>query len=193
HFVEAIDKVIMGEKLDRKPERSELNRIALHEGGHALVAELVNPGSVSQVTITSRGQALGYVRHLPDGDRYLMTQEYLEGQIAICIAGAISEEIFLSNRSTGAKSDFMKALSLAEEMIDAGMTPLGVVNGQNLPVNLKHETTTAIIREQEDKVKCLLQKRTETLERIAEILLESERLDGEDLRDLIGSSRCLAG
>lgn len=193
HFVEAIDKVIMGEKLDRKPEPEELKRIAYHEGGHALLAEILNPGSVSQVTITSRGQALGYVRHFPDGDRYLMTQEYIEDQIAICIAGAVSEEIFLKNRSTGAKNDFEKAISLAEEMINAGMTPLGVVKTQNLPQNLKHETTSRILKNQEERVRDILKQHRENLIKIVEILLDKERIDGEQLREIIKCPDLLAG
>jgi len=93
HFKEAIDKVMMGEKLNRRPKDEELKRVAYHETGHALIAEKVKPGSVSTITITSRGKALGYVRHNPEDDFYLQTLDYLEGQIAVCIAGAITEEI----------------------------------------------------------------------------------------------------
>src|SRR5690606_32290083 len=57
-FKEAIEKVMMGERLDRKPRSEELERIAHHEAGHALISELVRPGSVSSITITSRGKAL---------------------------------------------------------------------------------------------------------------------------------------
>ncbi|NLA27049.1 MAG: AAA family ATPase, partial [Firmicutes bacterium] len=56
---EAVDKVILGEKLERKPDEEELWRIAVHETGHALIGEALKPGSVSQVTITPRGKALG--------------------------------------------------------------------------------------------------------------------------------------
>src|SRR5690606_24774647 len=45
HFREAVDKVMLGEKLDRRPKLAELERIALHESGHAIASELVNPGS----------------------------------------------------------------------------------------------------------------------------------------------------
>lgn len=53
---EAIDKVILGEKLERKPRREELRRVAIHETGHALISELVRPHSVGAVTVAPRGR-----------------------------------------------------------------------------------------------------------------------------------------
>ena len=54
----AIDKVMMGEKTDRESSKEERERVALHELGHAIVAELVRPGSVSQVGLPRGGKRL---------------------------------------------------------------------------------------------------------------------------------------
>ena len=62
HFIEAIDKAILGEKLECRPDKDELWRVAVHEIGHALASELWRPGSVSIITTTPRGKALGYMR-----------------------------------------------------------------------------------------------------------------------------------
>ncbi|HHY93582.1 MAG TPA: AAA family ATPase, partial [Firmicutes bacterium] len=78
HLREAIDKVIMGEKLDRKPRERELYRVAVHEAGHAVVAECLEKGTVSSLTISPRGGALGYVRHIPQDDFYLYSRSELE-------------------------------------------------------------------------------------------------------------------
>lgn len=185
HFKEAIDKVMMGEKLDRKPADEELRRVAIHETGHALIGEIVNPGSVSTITIAPRGQALGYVRHNPQDDVYLHTQEYLENQIAICIAGAAAEELILGNRSTGARNDFEKATDIARLIIFSGMTKLGVVNEKDLPANLKHEEMTQILRKQEERVKQMLSEHTEMIEQITEKLLNEETFTGEELRAML--------
>lgn len=77
HFFDSVDKVMMGEKSDRRPVAEEQRRVAIHEAGHAIVAERMRPGSVSNVTILSRGNALGYVRQTQGDDNYLQT----EGQI----------------------------------------------------------------------------------------------------------------
>ncbi len=63
-FKEAIEKVMLGEKIDRKPKDEDMKRIAVHEVGHAVMSELSNPGSVAAVTVTSRGKALGFTDRL---------------------------------------------------------------------------------------------------------------------------------
>ena len=65
HFSEAIDKVIMGEKMDRCPDKEEFWRIAVHETGHAVVSECIRSCSVSTITIIPRGKAMGYIRQTP--------------------------------------------------------------------------------------------------------------------------------
>ena len=133
HFLEAIDKVIMGEKLDKRPEAEECRRIAIHEIGHALVSELIKPYSVSAITIIPRGKAMGYIRQKPEKDSYIYTKEYLEGQIAILLGGAVSEEELLGSRSTGAANDFKQANAVGKRIINSGMCTLGVVSTKDLP------------------------------------------------------------
>lgn len=69
---EAIDKVIMGEKLDRRPEAAELKRVAVHETGHALISELVRPQSVAAITVVPRGKALGFMRQTQVQEQFLI-------------------------------------------------------------------------------------------------------------------------
>jgi cell division protease FtsH len=91
HFHEAIDKVILGEKLDKKPSPDEIERVSFHESGHALVSELIKPGSVSSLTIIPRGRALGFMRKSAQNDQYLYTREELEGDIMVALAGVLSK------------------------------------------------------------------------------------------------------
>lgn len=185
HFMEAIDKVIMGEKLDRKPNRQEMKRIAVHETGHALVGEIMNPGSVAAITITSRGKALGYVRHNPEDDIYLMTKDYIEKQINVAIAGSIAEDILLKDRSTGACNDFEQAVKYAKTMLAAGMTELGVVDESTLPKEILYQEISKILSNSEKIVREILEKHLELLEQISEELIISESFSGEKLRELI--------
>ncbi|ADL13026.1 AAA family ATPase [Acetohalobium arabaticum] len=182
HFKEAIDKVMMGEKLNRRPRQEELERIAYHETGHALVAEFVKPGSVSTINITSRGKALGYVRHNPEDDHYLQTLNYLKGQIAICIAGAIAEEIILGNRSTGAANDFEKATELAKKIIFAGMSDLGVVSKDHLAPNKVQEEINKIITAEEERVNQWISSKQDLILEVVARLLEEESITGEEFR-----------
>ncbi|AEF94311.1 Adenosinetriphosphatase [Desulfotomaculum nigrificans CO-1-SRB] len=185
HFHEAVDKVIMGEKLERQPNQEELKRVAIHETGHALISELARAGSVSTLTVTPRGGALGYMRQNPEDDTYLYTKEYLENQIAIMLAGAAAEEVVLGNRSTGASNDYEKALHTAETIIKSGLSELGVVNIDNLPGDLRHRTVSDIIKKQEQKVLAYLQEHKGLLNSVVAILLEKEKISGDEFRSLI--------
>jgi ATP-dependent metalloprotease FtsH len=187
HFNEAIDKVIMGEKLDRRPQDEELKRVAIHETGHALVSETLRPGSVSAITITSRGKALGYVRHNPKDDLYLQTEDYLEEQISVSIAGAVAEEELLENRSTGATNDFKKAIQLVKKMIISGMTDLGVVEEDAVPKALLHKEKTKILNQIEDRVKDIVNENEGVINKISNNLVEEERFSGKELRKLLNN------
>lgn len=182
HFTDAIDKVILGEKLERKPDQEELGRVAVHEIGHALISELIRPGSVSTITTTPRGKALGYMRQSPQKDSYLYTLQYLEGQIAIMVGGAAAEEIVLGNRSTGASNDFQQAVETAKRIITSGMSSLGVVSLEDLPGAILHKEIQHIIVTQEQNVRQHLGTRKELITELSEILVHEEKVSGEFLR-----------
>ncbi|HHX75338.1 MAG TPA: AAA family ATPase, partial [Firmicutes bacterium] len=153
HFTDAIDKVMMGEKLERKPDREELWRVAVHEIGHAIASERHRPGSVSTVTTTPRGKALGYMRQSPEKDSYLYTQQYLEGQIAVMVAGAAAEEAVLGDLSTGAINDYQQAVEAAKRIIASGMSTLGVVSPEDVPGEVLHAEIQRIIAAEQEKIR----------------------------------------
>ncbi len=185
HFKEAIDKVIMGEKLDKRPNAEELRRVAIHETGHALISEVFRPDSVSTLTISPRGNALGYMRQTPEDDTYLYTREYLEKQICIMIAGALAEELILNSRSTGASNDFEQAVHLAKKIVTAGMSSLGIISEDSLPQRKMHSEITRILKEQEDRVREIIEPYKEKVIEVTNVLLEEERLSGTEFRALV--------
>ncbi|HET7560348.1 MAG TPA: AAA family ATPase [Limnochordia bacterium] len=191
-FRDAVEKVMMGERLDRKPRRDELRRIAYHEIGHAYLSECVRPGSVSSVTVTSRGQALGYMRQTPADDQYLYTTQELLDQIAVCLAGAAAEERFFVSRSTGSSGDFDTAVELAQKLIFAGLSELGVVSRESLPPKALHEAIGNLIAGQHERVDALLAQAEANLESAAEILLTEEKISGDAFRGLLNPPRSAA-
>ncbi|PKM38953.1 MAG: ATPase [Firmicutes bacterium HGW-Firmicutes-8] len=185
HFKEAVDKVMMGEKLDKRPNPDELKRVSVHETGHALVSELLKPGSVSTLTISPRGNALGYMRQTPEDDIYLYTLEYLENEICVMLAGALAEELIFNSRSTGAANDFDGAVHLSKKIITAGMSPLGIISTESLPQEKMHNVITDILQKQEIRVREILAPYSERVIEVTDILLEQERLSGVDFRKYI--------
>ncbi len=189
HFNEAIDKVMLGEKTDRKLTAEERYRIAIHETGHALISEHIKPQSVSHVTITPRSNALGYLRQKPKEDSHLYTKEQIENQIKILLAGASAEEIVFGSKSTGASNDYKKALQLAKDLVFNGMSNIGIVCTEDLNKNLLVREYQTILKKQEKDVFSVLNKRKNLLVTLGNKLLKDESIMGEQLTSFINQSQ----
>jgi ATP-dependent Zn protease len=185
HMTEAVDKVILGERLDRKPSDEEKYRVAIHEAGHALVGEWVEEGSVSTITVTPRGRAMGYVRTNPAQDRYLYTRPMIEAQIQIALAGFLAEQLAFGEGSTGASGDFARVVELAKKIVEAGMSSMGIVDPQSMNKSTESEVIQRIIAEQQEKVRWFLEQRRLVLDQVAATLMAEEVIDGAALRKLL--------
>ena len=192
HFRSAVEKVMMGEKLDRLPSKEEKRRIAVHESGHALVGELRLPGSVASVNVASRSNALGYVRQTQENDMYLYTCDYLKSRISVALAGVIAEELIFGSRSTGGSGDFKHASDIAKQIVYSGMSELGIISSEDIPGDQLHSAITSILRDVESSTREFLSKHRRELKHIAELLLDKETISGEELRLILNadSSEC---
>lgn len=182
HLSMAVDKVMLGEKTDRESTHEEKRRVAIHELGHAVMAEVVSPGSVNQVVLSPRGQALGYVRHNPQEEKYLYTKGYLEGQIMVALAGAAAEEIYYGGRSTGSRNDFEQALNMVQTMITSGLTSLGIVNLDIVTTEVLMKENQEILNELAAKTKDLLEQHAAVFDKSLDILFKEERMSGDEFR-----------
>jgi cell division protease FtsH len=189
HISSAVDKVMMGEQTDRESTEEEKKRVAFHELGHAIASEVLRPHSVSQVVLVPRGGALGYVRQSPQKEQYLYTKTYMEQQIMICLAGAVTEEIYYGERSTGSKNDFEQAMNYVHHMIDAGLTSLGIVSIQHLNKSLIHEEATQILNDLLKSTRQLLEEYDSVFEQGYQQLIDEERMSGERFRQFLNESQ----
>jgi cell division protease FtsH len=182
HLSEGVDKVMLGEQTDRESSHEERVRVGIHELGHAIVSELVRPGSVSQVVLRPRGGALGYVRQHPGEDRYLHTRSMIEGQIKVCLAGAAAEEWIYGDRSTGAKNDYEQAMNYTRLLVDTGMTKLGIVDWNFVNKERVQQEMTEILNTLMDQTKKDLEPYVASLEEGVQILQEEETMSGDAFR-----------
>ncbi|MDF2924428.1 MAG: ATPase [Paenibacillaceae bacterium] len=185
HLSQAVDKVMMGERSDREATAEEKVRVAYHELGHAIAAELLKPGSVSQVALSPRGQALGYVRHNPQQEQYLYTKEYIEEKIMVSLGGAVAEEMFYGGRSTGSRNDFEQALSMVKNLMDAGLTRLGIIDREMMTKEELMKENAAIMDDLTARTRSLLEKYRQVFVNSLSILLHEEVMSGEQFRALL--------
>ena len=205
---EAIERTVAGlERKSRVLSEKERRCTAYHEAGHAIVGEMLPKADpVQKISIVSRGQALGYVLNMPTEDRYTMSKEEILDNICMSLGGRAAEVLVFDETWTGAESDLRKATELAERMVkEYGMSDrVGLVShsedrSQNylgLPTQGRtySEKTAQLIDEEIGKIvsenykrahQILSERRTE-LEKLVEILLEKEVMDGDELRRLLG-------
>jgi cell division protease FtsH len=204
-FNEAIERILTGlEKKTRVLNEIEKKTVAYHEVGHAIIATLM-PGAekVEKISIVPRGiGALGYTLQLPEEDRFLMLEDEIRGRIAILLGGRAAEELVFGKVSTGASDDIQKATDLAERFVTLyGMSDrLGPIAFEKMQqqfleglTNPRRSISPKIAEEIDQEVKILiegahqtalilLQQNQELLEEIAQLLLEQEVIEGEQLR-----------
>ncbi|MHB1627275.1 MAG: AAA family ATPase [Bacilli bacterium] len=181
-FRDAVDKVLMGEKTGRLPTADELYRVAVHELGHAVASEVMRPLSVSHITIAPRGNALGFVRQIPESDGYLYTKEQLDQQIVVALGGAVTEELIFHNRSTGAQNDFLQASRIARTEVMCGLSRIGIVAEEHLPETILDEEMRHILSEIENRTRTVLTPYAEALREFADYVVSEESIDGDNFR-----------
>jgi len=208
-FEEAVERVVAGlEKKNRLINPKERETVAYHELGHAIVA-LSLPGTdpVHKISIIPRGiAALGYTMQVPTEDRFLMKKTELLNKIASLLGGRAAEEIVFGDISTGAHNDLAKATDIARSMVkEYGMSSkLGQVYfarekmapffQPGLEGAREYSEATAetidnevreIINEQYSKALAILQEKKDILKKEARLLLDKEKIEGEELKSLM--------
>ena len=196
---EAIDRVIAGpQRRTRVMKDHEKLMTAYHEGGHALVAAALNhTDPVTKITILPRGRALGYTMVIPLEDKYSVTRNELQDQIAYALGGRVAEELVFHDPTTGAGNDIEKATSTARKMVteygmSATLGPVKLGQAQASPylgefgsardysegvaVSVDAEIR-AIIEQGHDEAYEALTLNRAVLDRLARELLEKETLD----------------
>jgi cell division protease FtsH len=206
-FELAKDKVMMGaERKSMLLSEDDKRDTAYHEAGHVLVAaKRAHADPLHKVTIIPRGMALGITMQLPEEDKYTVTKDYLETQLAILMGGRCAEEIFMSRMTTGAGNDIERGTDLARKMVcEYGMSRLGplafgkkeeqIFLGREIAQHRDFSEETA--RQIDAEVRSLvdqayrsaysiLDENKPTMDRLAKALLERETLDAEEIRLVI--------
>ncbi|MGC5172237.1 ATP-dependent zinc metalloprotease FtsH [Microbacterium sp. DT81.1] len=211
---EAIDRVIGGpQRRTRVMKDKEKLITAYHEGGHALTAAAMNhTDPVTKITILPRGKALGYTMVLPLDDKYSVTRNELQDQLAYAMGGRVAEEIVFHDPTTGASNDIEKATGIARKMVteygmtnDVGPVKLGSASGEvfmGRDMGHGREFSEAVAERIDTQVRGLIElahneayqvlnENRDLLDRLALELLEKETLDHLELAELFKDVRKL--
>jgi len=213
---DAIDRVLAGpEKKDRVMSEKRKELVAYHEVGHALVGALMpDYDPVQKISIIPRGRAGGLTWFTPSEDRMdsgLYSRAYLENQMAVALGGRIAEELIYGEEevTTGASNDLQQVANVARQMVtrfgmsdNLGPVALGRQQGNMFlgrdimsERDFSEETASTIDSEVRDLVdvaynraKTVLQENRHILDKLADMLVDKETVDAEELQSLLASN-----
>lgn len=213
---DAIDRVLAGpEKKDRVMSEKRKRIVAYHEAGHALVGALMpDYDPVQKISIIPRGRAGGLTWFTPSEDRMesgLYSRSYLQNQMAVALGGRIAEEIVFGEEevTTGASNDLQQVARVARQMVmrfgmseRLGPVALGrqqgnMFLGRDIMAERDFSEETAAIIDDEvralveqayQRAKKVLTENRHVLDKLAEMLMEKETVDADELQELLATN-----
>ena len=207
---DAMVKVTMGpEKKTKVISEKEKKLVAYHEAGHAVASfYLETQDDVHQISIIPRGMAGGYTMYRPTEDKSFMSKSEMEENLISLLGGRVAEAIVLGDVSTGASNDIERASKISRSMVTKyGMSEkLGTItfgSGQEevflgrdftTQKNFSEETSALIDSEVKriidtayTKTEEILRTNIDKLHAVAGVLLEKEKIDGDEFKNIMNS------
>jgi cell division protease FtsH len=206
-FESSRDRVLMGQRRESLVlSDNEKERVAYHEGGHAVLAYVLEGADpVHKVTILPTGMALGVTQQLPMEERHIHARSHIEDALCVRMGGRVAELLVYGDLSTGAANDLVGNTELARKMVrEWGMSeeigPMAwgsqgqVFLGEDLMHTRDYSEDTSrviddeverILREQEERAVDVLSRHRGGLDAVAQALLEQETIDGMEVSRLV--------
>ena len=205
---EASIKVVAGpEKKSRVVTDKEKRLTAYHEAGHAITGYFCpTHDPVHQISIIPRGAAGGYTMYLPDKEPSYVTRTAMYEDIVCLLGGRVAEQLVLDDISTGASNDLERATDMARAMVTRygfserlgpvvyGNDPGQTFLGRDLAQGKSYSEVTAseidheirdIMDESYENARRILSDHMDKLHRVAGVLIEKEKISGEEFRNLM--------
>lgn len=203
----ALIKIGVGtEKKTRVISEKEKYITAYHESGHAILFEVLSElDPVHSISIIPTGMAGGYTMPLPGEDRMYRTKLYMEQEIVSLLGGRAAEAIVIKDVTTGASNDIERATAMARSMVTQyGMSEiLGPIQfgedgnevfigrdwghtrnyGEAVATTIDEEVKRIVTEAYEEALR-ILKENMEVLHASAKLLVEKEKVTGDEFRTL---------
>ncbi|MCL1925162.1 MAG: ATP-dependent zinc metalloprotease FtsH [Defluviitaleaceae bacterium] len=204
----AFIKIGLGtEKKSRVISEKERKVTAYHEAGHAILQELLEElDAVHMISIIPTGRAGGYMMPIPTEDKMYRTKKAMEQELIVLLGGRVAEELIIGDVTTGASNDIERVTSTARGMVTKfGMSDsLGPIlfgeeqgevflgsgigggtrnYGEDIAGRIDEEIKR-IVTSAYEEAKRLLTTHIDIMHTCAKLLLEKEKITGEEFRKL---------
>jgi cell division protease FtsH len=202
----AYDKVILGARRRFALSDEDKQRVAVHEGGHALVAYFLRGADpLEKVTIVPRGRALG-VTQFSEDDRFNLPEHYVRARLAVALGGRAGEQLMLGEVSSGAENDLEVATTYARRMVERwgmgeklgpvsfprdGASPAAQLGLPSTSQALAERADTEVLRILKDAEQAALNTLADhraALDSLAKALVERETVDRSEVDAIVAQA-----
>uniref|UniRef100_A0A061S2L7 Cell division protease FtsH n=1 Tax=Tetraselmis sp. GSL018 TaxID=582737 RepID=A0A061S2L7_9CHLO len=206
---DSVDRIVAGMEGTPMVDGKSKSLVAYHEVGHAICGTLT-PGHdpVQKVTLIPRGQAKGLTWFIPGEDPTLISKNQIFARVVGALGGRAAEEIIFGRAevTTGASGDLQQVTNMAKQMvINYGMSDIGpwslmdqsaqsgdmimrMMARNSMSENLQKSIDTAVQKIATEAYEVALKhisENREAIDKITEILLEKETIDGDEFRAIL--------
>jgi cell division protease FtsH len=205
---DSVDRVVAGMEGTPLVDGKSKRLIAYHEVGHAIVGTLIGDHDpVQKVTLIPRGQAQGLTWFTPSEDQSLISRSQILARIKGALGGRAAEEVIFGDAevTTGAGNDLQQVTGMARQMVTRfGMSDLGPMSlespqgevflGRDLMVRSEYSEKISaridaqvrvIVEQCYDDTKRIIQDNRAAIDRLVDLLIEKETIDGEEFRQIV--------
>ena len=202
----AYDKVILGARRRFALSDEDKRRVAVHEGGHALVSYFLRDADpLEKVTIVPRGRALG-VTQFSEDDRFNLPEHYVRARLAVALGGRAGEQLTLGEVSSGAENDLEVATTYARRMVERwgmgeklgpvsfprdGASPAAQLGLPSTSPALAERADTEVLRILKDAEQAALNTLADhrpALDSLAKALVERETVDRSEVDAIVAQA-----
>lgn len=191
---EAIDKMVFkGNRSKTESHKEDLEYVAYHEAGHAVMTLLQN-NEVSRVSIKGMTSGVGGAVFQTDKDRFFKTKSEIVSNIMICYAGRASEAIHFGNGAVtqGASNDITQATEMLKTYIAKlgfddkyGLIDLEVLNSGFNTTDELRERVSELSKQFYEETYTLLKGNYSLVEKLAKKLLEVKTMSGDEITEFL--------
>lgn len=189
--------------IHKAPEKEQshspevLKRVAYHEAGHAVIAEVLEPGSVNFVSVRSHGGNAGGFTNYYQPEEYWVKKEYMENRVTVILGGKASTEIIFGETDIGANSDLHRAFDIVDRFTDDycsngfdrwlqdGYTSDATRARRDMQMSFEMETFYK-------KAKKILTLNREFLDKLAQALINKDVLTSVEIEEIKATCKMVA-
>ena len=168
-------------------------RIAYHEAGHAVIAEVLEEGSVNLVSVCMHDSRTGGIASLSQSPDYFTSVTYMENRVISLLGGRAATELVFGEIDTGASSDLHRAFEIVGRLIDdyagRGFAQHTTGDSGNRVMDSKDSAVMLEMERYDLRAKKILAENRAFLDALAEALFEKKTLLGSEIRKIKAAAK----